>query len=163
MGFQLIRVIPPGSTKVGAFIISPQDILDEMKTVDTQVLLLGADIKGQQSNLPVAFLTAWDSFVKEWREFYSSHESWFSRVTSETPYEKVLEFRSRVGAFKRQFAGYGGVPTVQEPEPEEAWYVKAIKVGLVVTGIGLAGYGLAQATGMVRESRQLISDIRGKK
>ncbi|HXI54640.1 MAG TPA: hypothetical protein VNO55_01170, partial [Polyangia bacterium] len=63
-----------GEPDLGALVISPADMLDEMNTVDVAVRLLGAAIAASTVRQP--FKQGFAAFGMEWDRFYGAHTAW---------------------------------------------------------------------------------------
>lgn len=132
---------------IGLF--GPQNTLDEMISVNTEVLSLDGLIKGSPNVRP-EFKTSWDGFKDGWVKFFDSHNSvvnpldYISRSLNETM-DKVLEYRKKVfgwrDALKKEGVAAPG-PSLGEKETDEfPWKWVLIGGGL------LLGYVLVKEVG----------------
>src|SRR4028118_1763509 len=74
------------SAEVGALIVTPQAMKDEMNTIEFLIGQLAMDI--QKSTVRPEFKSAFESFRKEWRAFYETHQGWWDRMWGATA-EKI--------------------------------------------------------------------------
>lgn len=104
-------------TELGALIVTPGAMLDELNTVNNGVKQLDADISS--SKVREAFKKAWRDFTVEWKKFYDSKQGFFSRTWGATM-EKTVEYRKRVDEWRAAFGREGGLttgPTLNVPKP----------------------------------------------
>src|SRR5262245_52814996 len=94
---------------LGALVVTPGSMLDEMNTVDALIRQLDIDV--QASSVRQPFKSAFISFRDEWRRFYAEHESWLGRMWGAV-YEKILDFRRRAEEWRQAFLREGGTTAV---------------------------------------------------
>jgi hypothetical protein len=131
---------------VGALVVTPSAIKDEMDTVDAFVRQLDVDI--QASNVRQPFKDAFNAFRDEWRRFNAEHETWWGRLWGAV-YEKATDYRRRAEEWRKAFlaeGGYTAVPSVAPP-PSKAGGSSAY---LWLAGAGLAALGLSSVASMRR-------------
>ena len=127
---------------LGALIVTPGAMLDELNTVNNGVKQLDADISA--SKVREAFKKAWADFMVEWKKFYDSKQGFFSRTWGSTM-EKTIEYRKRVDEWRAAFNREGGLttgPTLNVPEPKSAtggswrwWAVGGLLAGGAYIGV----------------------------
>jgi hypothetical protein len=97
------------------------------------------------------FVSQWEAFVKEWRDFVGSHEHWYQRMWKGS-YDKAIEFRERAVGWRNQFQRLGGRPTTPEPvvpvEEPVPW-----KPIVLIAGLGAAALVLPELLRSFRSSR----------
>ncbi|MDX2023246.1 MAG: hypothetical protein SF187_23635 [Deltaproteobacteria bacterium] len=130
------------SSELGALIVTPGAMLDELNTVNNGVKQLDADISA--SKVREAFKKAWADFTVEWKKFYDSKQGFFSRTWGSTM-EKTIEYRKRVDEWRAAFNREGGLttgPTLNVPEPKGAtggswrwWAVGGLLAGGAYIGV----------------------------
>lgn len=87
---------------IGLF--GPQNTLDEMISVNAEVLSLDGLVKGSPG-VRDEFKTAWGAFKSGWDKFFESHNStvnpldYISRSLNETM-DKVIEYRNKVSSWR---------------------------------------------------------------
>ena len=123
---------------------TPGVILEEINTTDSAVRGLDRDIT-DAFHAPLAgpqraFVDQWKAFAREWNEFVDSHKNWYDRMWRGS-YDKAIEARARVLAWRKQFEALGGKATAPAPimpeddglPHESGWSWRSI---LLVAGIG---------------------------
>jgi hypothetical protein len=131
---------------VGALVVTPGAMLDEMNTVDALVRQLDIDV--QASNVRQPFKTAFVAFRDEWRRFYAEHESWWGRMWGAV-YEKIVDFRRRAEEWRQAFLREGGntaVPSIAPPGDKPS--IPTAYLWLIGAGIG--AWALASAASVAR-------------
>jgi hypothetical protein len=137
---------------VGALVISPADMLDEMNTVDAAVRQLSAVIA--VSTVGQAFKQAFAAFATEWSTFYAAHAGWAQRLWSAT-YEKTLEYRQRTEEWRVAFAREGGNPMMPPLAPPAG--PKPSGGGHPVywlVGAGLAAWAFSSVASVAKSARR---------
>ena len=124
---------------------TPGYVLAEMRSVNTQVYALNADIIAVANQLPLTFKTSWIAFVKEWQEFWTAHSSgvggWWSRGTTPV-YNKTMEFRRSLALWRDRFVQQGGTPSAPPlPEPKKFSIWPYVIGGAIVVGAGYYFFG----------------------
>lgn len=132
---------------IGLF--GPQNTLDEMNSVNAEVLSLDGLVKGSPG-VRAEFKTAWDAFRDGWSKFYDSHNStlnpldYISRSLNETM-DKVMEYRTKVSgwrdALKKEGVNAPGPSLGTKDTGEFPWKWVLIGGGL------LLGYVLVKEVG----------------
>jgi hypothetical protein len=129
---------------MGALVVTPGAMLDEMRTVDALIRQIEIDVKA--SSVRQAFKDAFASFREEWRKFYAEHESWWGRMWGAV-YEKILDFRRRAEEWRQAFLREGGntaVPSVAPPGEKPA----ISNAYLWLVGAGIGAWALASVASM---------------
>jgi hypothetical protein len=108
-----------GSTDdLGALVVTPGAMKAEMETIDTGIRQLAGDI--ETSSARPKFKDDWRAFVAEWGQFYKRHGGWTDRLWGIT-YQKILDYRTRLDAWRSAFIREGGRPTAPSmPSPDGA-------------------------------------------
>lgn len=127
---------------VGALIVTPGAMKDELETVQAGVRQLDADIMSSKTR--DAFKKAWQIFAGEWKRFYDSHQSLTSRLWHAT-YEKTIEYRKRLDEWRNALQREGVQSTgpllavPQPPAPSGSslkwWAIGGLVVAGTVIGI----------------------------
>jgi hypothetical protein len=141
----------------------PGNIKDEITTVAAQVAALGKLVDGRRTSLPSDFLVGWDAFKKEFEQFAHNHRMWVQNMWYAS-YEKTVEYRKRLDAFRAQFEAItgtkvnypsaGGTPEGLNPDGSGFPWKTLVWGGLIVGGL----YGAAK---FFSETRQLKREIVG--
>lgn len=75
------------------------------------------DVDMQHMSYQGAFVYQWSEFEREFGDFWAAHaQSWTDRMWRGT-YDKAVEFRRRVLAWRQSFMAFGGHPTSPAPQP----------------------------------------------
>ena len=132
---------------IGLF--GPQNTLDEMNSVNAEVLSLDGLIKGSPG-VRQEFKTSWEAFRDGWVKYFDSHNStlnpldYISRSLNETM-DKVVEYRQKVAGWRDALRKEGVKapgPGLGEKETDEfPWKWVLIGGGL------LLGYVLVKEVG----------------
>jgi hypothetical protein len=131
-----------GGSELGALIVTPGAMLDELNSVNNGVNQLDIDITS--SKVRDGFKQAWKAFKAEWKKFYDSKQGFFSRTWGSTM-EKAVEYRKRVDQWRAAFSREGGLttgPTLEVPEPPKSgggtwkwWAVGGLLAGGAYVGV----------------------------
>lgn len=127
---------------VGALIVTPGAIKDELETVNAGVRQLDAEING--SNVRGAFKNTWRMFAGEWAQFYKSKQGFWGRTWGSTM-TKALEYKKRVDEWRSAYIREGGQsagPTLNVPRPPadrdggvKWWLVGGLLAGGAIVGV----------------------------
>ena len=131
---------------IGALVVTPSAMKDEMNTVDALVRQLDLDV--QASRVRQEFKVAFGAFRQEWGAFYKEHEGWWGRLWGAV-YEKILDFRRRAEEWRQAFLREGGntaVPSVAPPGDKPA----LSNAHLWLIGAGLGAWALASVASIRR-------------
>jgi hypothetical protein len=91
--------------------VLPSDLLADAATLNGQINLLDDQ---DMTKVSAAFFDAWNSFVSEWRGFYSStlgSGSWFSALAADlndSNRDQLVQFENRFATFAGQYQGETG-------------------------------------------------------
>lgn len=135
----------------------PAAIRDEILTIGRAFAALDADVKARRLKLPPQWIAAWYDFRDEWNRFAADHAHWYDNVWYAS-YEKALEYRQRLDAWRQQFVAQTGPTTApalsaRPPEAGESIPWKTIAYG----GLAVAGlYGLAKVLGGFSEAKREV-------
>lgn len=124
---------------VGALIVTPGAIKDEIETVNAGVKQLDSDI--MSSKVRDAFKKAWRLFASEWQRFYASKQGWWARSWGST-WEKAVDYRKRVDEWRTAFQREGGQstgPTLNVPVKGGGGSFKWWAIGGLVVGGAILG------------------------
>jgi hypothetical protein len=123
---------------IGAFVISPSAIKNEIETVESAARQLDGEVRAGQ--VTPEFVKAWDAFWAEWRKFSDGHQRWVDLLFDAT-YFKALEFRRRVGSWRDAFVKAGGRPLAPGLPGEVLgfpWERMAMVLGGAVAALGVS-------------------------
>ena len=97
--------------EMGATVVMPAAIQDEIKTVEGAFATLNRAIRAAQSRgqVPADFAAAWTLFYGDWQNFRSAHGRWVDNLWYAS-YEKTLEFRQRLDEWRKKFEEVTGKP-----------------------------------------------------
>lgn len=125
---------------VGALLVTPGAIKDELETVSSGIKQLDAEITA--STVRESFKKSWRLFVDEWQRFHQSKQGFWGRTWGATM-EKLSEYKKRVDEWRAGFLREGGqssTPNLNVPEPPTSgrglqwWLVGGLLVGGAAVG-----------------------------
>jgi hypothetical protein len=127
---------------LGAIVVTPGQMLDEMNAVDKAVDELAIRITQQftGAGTNTLWVNAWTRWRQEWKQFYSDHQDWTARLFYGT-YEKTLEYRSKLADWRTQFEQMQGQsvgPSLSPLPPSAVPFTEQYKP-LIITGGLIAG------------------------
>lgn len=133
--------------------VTPGAARDEQESVNTAVASLDSDVRASMA--PVAFKVSWEAFRAEWAAFFDDQGGvmgWLDRFATARAYEKTLDYRKQLEAWRARFMEAGGAPSgpglVPKPKTDESAsqalkYVAITAVALgavyVVSKLGVLG------------------------
>jgi hypothetical protein len=133
--------------------ITPGDTRAEEDSVNSAVLQLDADMRASAS---VSLLQAWTVFRAEWGAWYASQGGlfgWLSRFATATPYEKALDYRRQLTAWRGKYMAEGGSPSgpglVDKPPPAKSEVTSALRWA-AIAAIALGAVYVVSQTGIAR-------------
>ena len=92
---------------------TPSTVRTMMRQVDDNVEVLSRDM--QTAPVSASLKYSFELFKRTWKDFYASHQGWFSRSLN-TTYDQVESFGRQVDAYRDKLARSGvetAVPTLK--------------------------------------------------
>jgi hypothetical protein len=107
-----------------------------MRRVDNGVKILSRDFEAVPPSQPLQL--AFDLFETNWKEFFDTHQSLFSRILDST-YDMVESFERQLNIYRRAYLKEGGQTALSELKPRKKSAGSGIEMS--PTGIALTATG----------------------